>query len=197
MRVHAHRALPGSPCRASPSAGLASVRHVCVTQPSCVAVDDHGNMRPQAGFGGAAAGGGGGGGANEAGGSAAAQQSEFARRAARIGQGIAATSQNLLKLSGLAKRTGKFDDPAVEIANVSAVIKQDIQALNVALVDLQNLSAAQRGGAGGGGTSGGRQSASHSSTVVDSLRLRLKDTTKDFQNVLQVPCPLPGCYSPS
>ena len=137
------------------------------------------------------------GGAAEAGsGSAVQQQSEFARRAARIGQGIAATSQNLLKLGALAKRTGKFDDPAVEIANVSAVIKQDIQALNVALVDLQNLAAASRGGGGSSGGSGGgagKQSASHSSTVVDNLRLRLKDTTKDFQNVLQVPHPGSCC----
>jgi syntaxin 5 len=127
--------------------------------------------------------------ANEPGSSALQQQSEFAKRAARIGQGIAGTSGNLLKLSQLAKRTGKFDDPAVEIANLSAVIKQDIQALNVALVDLQNLSAASARGGGGSGSGGaaGKQSASHSTTVVDSLRLRLKDTTKDFQNVLQVP----------
>jgi len=106
------------------------------------------------------------------------QQSEFAKRAAHIGQGIHSTSQNLLKLAQLAKRTGKFDDPAVEIANLSRVIKEDIQALNVALVDLQNISAASR--------AANKQSSSHSHTVVDSLRLRLKDTTKEFQNVLQV-----------
>lgn len=106
------------------------------------------------------------------------QQSEFAKRAAHVGQGIHATSQNLLKLAQLAKRTGKFDDPAVEIATLSGAIKEDIQALNVALVDLQNLSAASR--------SANKQSSSHSHTVVDNLRLRLKDTTKEFQNVLQV-----------
>lgn len=106
------------------------------------------------------------------------QQSEFAKRAAHIGQGIHSTSQNLLKLAQLAKRTGKFDDPAVEISNLSKVIKEDIQALNVALVDLQNISAASR--------AANKQSSSHSHTVVDSLRLRLKDTTKEFQNVLQV-----------
>ena len=58
------------------------------------------------------------------------------------------------------------------------MIKEDIQALNVALVDLQNLSAASR--------VTNKQSSSHSHTVVDNLRLRLKDTTKEFQNVLQV-----------
>jgi hypothetical protein len=106
------------------------------------------------------------------------QHSDFAKRSASIGQGIHATAQNLLKLSQLAKRTGKFDDPAVEIANLSAIIKQDIQALNIALVDLQSLSAASR--------AGNKQSSSHSHSVVDSLRVRLRDTTKDFQNVLQV-----------
>ena len=45
------------------------------------------------------------------------------------------------------------------------------------LVDLQNLSAASK--------AGNKQSSSHSTTIVDSLRLRLKDATKDFQNVLQ------------
>lgn len=50
--------------------------------------------------------------------------------------------------------------------------------MNAALVDLQNLSAASR--------EGSRQSSSHSHSVVDSLRLRLRDTTRDFQNVLQV-----------
>ena len=72
---------------------------------------------------------------------------------------------------------GKFDDPAMEIAKLSDLIKQDIQALNVGLVDLQNLSAASKAPS--------RQSNSHSHTIVDSLRLRLKDATKDFQNVLQ------------
>ena len=72
---------------------------------------------------------------------------------------------------------GKFDDPAVEIAKLSELIKQDIQALNVGLVDLQNLSAASK--------AANKQSSSHSHTIVDSLRLRLKDATKDFQNVLQ------------
>ena len=65
----------------------------------------------------------------------------------------------------------------MEIARLSDLIKQDIQALNVGLVDLQNLSAASK--------ATNKQSSSHSHTIVDSLRLRLKDATKDFQNVLQ------------
>ena len=104
------------------------------------------------------------------------QQSDFAKKAARIGQGIHSTSQKLQKLAQLAKRTSKFDDPAQEINEVSTVVKQDIQALNVAIADLQTLSAKS--------TDGNKQSISHSHTVVDNLRTRLKDTTKDFKDVL-------------
>lgn len=49
------------------------------------------------------------------------QQSEFARRAARIGLGIHNTSQKLAKLAQLAKRTSMFDDPAVEINDLTGV----------------------------------------------------------------------------
>lgn len=65
----------------------------------------------------------------------------------------------------------------MEIAKLSDLIKQDIQVLNIGLVDLQNLSAAYK--------ATNQQSSSHSHSVVDNLRVRLKDTTKDFQNVLQ------------
>ena len=107
---------------------------------------------------------------------AISQQSDFARKAARIGQGIHSTSQKLHKLAQLAKRTSKFDDPAQEINELSTLVKQDIQTLNVAIADLQALSART--------TDGNKQSISHSHTVVDNLRTRLKDTTKDFKDVL-------------
>lgn len=107
--------------------------------------------------------------------SAAVPQSEFARRAAKIGMGIHSTSQKLQKLAALAKRTSMFDDPAAEISELSTVVKQDIQALNTAIADLQTLAA--------GGSN--KQSADHSHTVIDSLRTRLKDATKEFKDVLQ------------
>eukprot|EP00884_Botryococcus_braunii_P021055 jgi/Botrbrau1/7633/Bobra.0159s0081.2 len=108
--------------------------------------------------------------------SQAAQQSEFAVHAARIGQGIHKTSQKLLKLSQLAKRTSKFDDPAEEINELSGLIKKDIQALNMAIADLQNKTASSR--------EASAQSMNHSHTVVLSLQSRLKDTTQEFKDVL-------------
>ena len=110
--------------------------------------------------------------------SLAAQQSEFAKRAAWIGQGIHTTSQKLLKLSQLAKRTSMFDDPAQEISELSTNIKLEIQNLNAGLADLQTLSSMSR--------ESNVHSLNHSHTVIDNLRSRLKDTTKEFGSVLNL-----------
>ena len=71
----------------------------------------------------------------------AGTNSEFAKMSSRIGHGIHGTSQKLERLAQLAKRGGMFDDPAQEIAELSAVIKQDITALNTAIAELQNRAA--------------------------------------------------------
>lgn len=111
--------------------------------------------------------------------SAVAIQSEFNRRASKIGYGIHQTSQKLAKLAKLAKRTSVFDDPTMEIQELTAVIKQDITALNSAVVELQLISNARN-------DSGNISSdtTSHSTTVVDDLKTRLMSTTKEFKEVL-------------
>lgn len=111
--------------------------------------------------------------------STAAMQSEFNRRASKIGFGIHQTSQKLAKLAKLAKRTSVFDDPAMEIQELTAVIKQDITALNSAVVDLQILCNSHNEG---GNTSS--DTTTHSTTVVDDLKNRLMSTTKEFKDVL-------------
>ncbi|KAF4373122.1 hypothetical protein CsatB_008469 [Cannabis sativa] len=111
--------------------------------------------------------------------SAIAIQSEFNRRASKIGYGIHQTSQKLAKLAKLAKRTSVFDDPTMEIQELTAVIKQDITALNSAVVDLQLLSNSRN-------ETGNMSSdtTSHSTTVVDDLKNRLMSATKEFKEVL-------------
>lgn len=111
--------------------------------------------------------------------SAVAIHSEFNKRASKIGYGIHQTSQKLGKLTKLAKRTSVFDDPTREIQELTAVIKQDITALNSAVVDLQLLSHSRN-------ESGNISSdtTSHSTTVVDDLKNRLMSTTKEFKEVL-------------
>ncbi|CAM6029192.1 unnamed protein product [Sphagnum balticum] len=105
--------------------------------------------------------------------------SEFNRRASRIGLSIHQTSQKLSKLTKLAKRTSMFDDPAVEIQDLTSVIKQDITALNAAISDLQVLCDSRNDAA-----NRTKHSTEHSTTIVDDLKSRLMSTTKDFKDVL-------------
>lgn len=79
----------------------------------------------------------------------------------------------------VAKRTSVFDDPTMEIQELTAVIKQDITALNSAVVDLQMLCNSRN-------ESGNISSdtTTHSNTVVDDLKNRLMSTTKEFKEVL-------------
>ncbi|BAT78225.1 hypothetical protein VIGAN_02087600 [Vigna angularis var. angularis] len=111
--------------------------------------------------------------------SAIANQSDFNRRASKIGFGIHQTSQKLAKLAKLAKRTSVFDDPTMEIQELTGVIKQDITALNSAVVDLQ-LLCNSRNESGNVSV----DTTSHSSTVVDDLKTRLMSATKEFKDVL-------------
>ncbi|KAL3361358.1 hypothetical protein AABB24_014323 [Solanum stoloniferum] len=106
-----------------------------------------------------------------------AMQSEFNRRASKIGFGIHQTSQKLAKLAELAKRTSDFDDPTTEIQELTAVIKQDITALNSDVVDLQLHSNSRN-------ESGNSDTISHSTTVVDDLKNRLMTATKELKEVL-------------
>ena len=85
----------------------------------------------------------------------------------------------LLFVSAVAKRTSMFDDPAVEIQELTAVIKEDITALNSAIADLHALCSSQNES---GNQS--KQSSEHSVTVVDNLKSRLMSTTKEFKEVL-------------
>lgn len=111
--------------------------------------------------------------------STVAMQSEFNRRASKIGFGIHQTSQKLAKLAKLAKRTSVFDDPTTEIQELTAVIKQDITALNSAVVDLQLVCNSQNGSA-----NISTDTTTHSATVVDNLKNRLMSATKEFKEVL-------------
>ncbi|KAL5223311.1 hypothetical protein ABZP36_028024 [Zizania latifolia] len=110
---------------------------------------------------------------------AASVHSEFNRRASKIGLGIHQTSQKLARLAKLAKRTSVFDDPTLEIQELTGVIKKDITALNSAVVDLQVLCNSQNES---GNLS--KDTTNHSTTVVDNLKNRLMSATKEFKEVL-------------
>lgn len=105
--------------------------------------------------------------------------SDFNKRASRIGLGIHEASQKIARLAKMTKKTSMFDDPAREIEELTAVIKQDITALNAAFSDLQALQNSQVGD-----SNFSKDSTIHFTTIVDDLNNRLKGITKELKDVL-------------
>ncbi len=79
----------------------------------------------------------------------------------------------------VAKRTSMFENPAVEIQQLTSVIKQDITALSAAISDLQVLGATQNER-----VKSSKHSAEHLTMIVDTLKNRLMTMTKDFKDIL-------------
>lgn len=72
-----------------------------------------------------------------------------------------------------------FDDPIREIQELTALIKNDITSLNVAITDLQTIQKVE--------TSDGNYSQDrvvHSTAVCDDLKSKLMGATKQLQDVL-------------
>lgn len=68
------------------------------------------------------------------------------------------------KLTILAKRKSLFDDKAVEIEELTYIIKQDINSLNKQIAQLQDFVRAK-------GCQSGRHLQTHSNTIVVSLQV--------------------------
>ena len=86
----------------------------------------------------------------------------------------------------MAKRSSVFDDPTREIQELTAVIKQEISSLNSALIDLQAVRNSHNDE-----RTISRDTTTHSATVVDDLKNRLMDTTKEFKDVLTLRTEVP------
>ncbi|KDP44805.1 hypothetical protein JCGZ_01305 [Jatropha curcas] len=106
-------------------------------------------------------------------------RSEFNKKASMIGLAIHETSQKIARLAKLAKRSSMFDDPTVEIQELTALIKNDITTMNTALSDLQIL---QNMEIADGNYSQDR--VVHSTAVCDDLKSKLMGATKELQDVL-------------
>ncbi|KAI1407514.1 putative ER-golgi SNARE complex subunit [Hypoxylon sp. FL1857] len=106
------------------------------------------------------------------------RRSEFARRAAEIGRGIAATMGKLEKLAQLAKRKTLFDDRPVEINELTFIIKQDLSSLNQQISGLQALTRQQHPKAD--------QEGEHNKNIVLMLQGKLSDVGANFKDVLEV-----------
>ncbi|XP_075902877.1 syntaxin-5a isoform X1 [Nelusetta ayraudi] len=111
--------------------------------------------------------------------SALRQRSDFTVMSKRIGKDLSNTFAKLEKLTILAKRKSLFDDKAVEIEELTYIIKQDINSLNKQIAQLQDLVRSR-------GAPGGRHIQSHSNTIVVSLQSKLAVMSNDFKSVLEV-----------
>uniref|UniRef100_A0A671XQ76 Syntaxin-5 n=1 Tax=Sparus aurata TaxID=8175 RepID=A0A671XQ76_SPAAU len=97
----------------------------------------------------------------------------------RIGKDLSNTFAKLEKLTILAKRKSLFDDKAVEIEELTYIIKQDINSLNKQIAQLQDLVRSR-------GAPGGKHIQTHSNTIVVSLQSKLASMSNDFKSVLEV-----------
>jgi syntaxin 5 len=111
------------------------------------------------------------------------QRSEFARKAAEVGRGIAATVGKLERLGQLARRKTLFDDKPVEIAELTYVIKQDLAALSqqIGALSLTNKTAHPKAA-----NSAADQEGQHNENVVAMLKTSLENVGGNFKEVLEV-----------
>jgi len=105
------------------------------------------------------------------------QKSQFALASSKIGKEIYDTSEKLSKLTKLAKTKSLFDDPAIEIEELTFIIKQNIQNINKEIAALRESSRA---------ANVNKHNSAHSDTIVTYLNTKLASTTKDFKEILQV-----------
>eukprot|EP00667_Euglena_gracilis_P011731 EG_transcript_12005 len=104
--------------------------------------------------------------------------SEFHEHATRVTYELQDTSDMLSKLTKLILQRNVFDDHSSEIQEMSLVVKQKLGLLHNKLKQLQDIKDSHRGWKQS-------QADKHSTTVVNTLRTQLMDTTQEFKEVLQ------------
>jgi len=103
-------------------------------------------------------------------------RSHFAIMASQIGKDIYSTTEKLETLATLAKNKTLCEDRPIDIHELTNVINQDIKNLNRQILALQQQKSGKKNS----------QTDSHSDTVLDSLKRKLKHTTKDFSEILEL-----------
>ena len=116
--------------------------------------------------------------------------SEFNKKASRIASAIHETSNTISRLAHCNTKSSVFNDPTVEIQELTALIKNDITALNSALSDLQAIQGME--------VADGIHSHDtivHSTAVCDDLKGKLMGATKRLQDVLTASTQVLSSYS--
>jgi len=103
-------------------------------------------------------------------------QSELNIWSAEIGSGINQASIKVSELRKMAKVKGIFNDKTPEIQELTLSVKHDIHMLNNRIEALEMKTK---------GTGPNRASQAHSSNMIDTLKTRLLEVTKDFKDALE------------
>lgn len=82
-------------------------------------------------------------------------------------------------LSIVAKKSSLFDDKALEIQELTYIIKNDINSLNKRIAQLQEICKSRK-------HAQGKHMESHSNSVVVSLQSKLASMSNNFRGVLEV-----------
>eukprot|EP00747_Dinoflagellata_sp_TGD_P186980 gnl/TRDRNA2_/TRDRNA2_44398_c0_seq1.p1 gnl/TRDRNA2_/TRDRNA2_44398_c0~~gnl/TRDRNA2_/TRDRNA2_44398_c0_seq1.p1 ORF type:complete len:290 (+),score=71.09 gnl/TRDRNA2_/TRDRNA2_44398_c0_seq1:63-932(+) len=104
-------------------------------------------------------------------------QSDLNVWSAEIGGEIHKTSLKLQQLHKLARSKSIFDDKTSDIQELTYNIKQDIQRLNLKVEALEKRAK---------GSGPNRSCQAHSSNVVETLKTRLLELTKEFKDALEL-----------
>ncbi|KAF7457585.1 putative syntaxin 5 [Cryptosporidium felis] len=108
------------------------------------------------------------------------QGSQFNLLASEVSQEMNSASLKLEELNRIIKQKGIFRDRTSQIQQLTEEIKASVTELNSRLEVLQQL--AQQGFPSSGGY---YQSSQHYSTMVETLKARMLDITRDFKDTLQ------------
>lgn len=103
-------------------------------------------------------------------------QSELSVFSGEIGSEIHQTSLKVHELLKMAKSKDIFNDKTAAIQELITGVKQDIQLLN------QKIEALEKKAKGSGPN---RAYQTHSTNIVDTLKIRLNEVTTDFKNALE------------
>ena len=113
------------------------------------------------------------------------QRTPFATHASRLLQSASELHERVAKLETLASKSSPFDDPAVEIGEMSALIQRLVGSIGRTIQALEGAGGVGGGGVGGGFGGGGAQFASHARAVVDFVKEQYARSTSTFENALK------------
>jgi syntaxin 5 len=104
------------------------------------------------------------------------QQSELNVWSAEIGSEIHQSSLRVQELRKMARSKGIFNDKTTDINTLTVSVKQDITRLNQKIEALEDKAR---------GAGANKAYQAHSKNMVDALKTRLLEVTKDFKDALE------------